>query len=100
METIITQIIPLVPSAAWPLLLVIALYAYINMQRKSTKAERDQDSQEIHDAILKLQFKVSELDGRTVNHAEILDDLRNQLGILNSNISRLSAVIDMMNSKK
>ena len=35
-----------------------------------------------------------------MNHAELLDDIRNQLGILNSNISRLSAVIDMMNSKK
>ena len=45
MESVISQIIPLVPAAAWPLILVIIgcafLYFKINGQRKETKKERD-----------------------------------------------------------
>lgn len=63
--------------------------------RQETKTARDNDSQAIHDDILKLKFKVNELDGRTVHHADLLEDLREQVATLNSNISKLSVQIEM-----
>lgn len=63
--------------------------------RQETKTARDNDSQEIHDDILKLKFKVNELDGRTVHHADLLEDLREQVATLNSNISRLTVQLEM-----
>ena len=63
--------------------------------RQETKAARDNDSQTIHDDILKLKFKVSELEGRTVHHADLLEDLREQVATLNSNISKLTVQLEM-----
>lgn len=63
--------------------------------RQETKLQRNADSQAIHDDILKLKFKVNELDGRTVHHAGVLEDLREQVATLNSNISKLTVQIEM-----
>lgn len=73
------------------------VYIIVYMQRNSTKADRDKDSQELHDAVLKIQFKQSELDGRTVHHAEILDSLTQQINILNNNLSLLTQKLDYLN---
>lgn len=73
------------------------VYIIVYLQRNSTKADRDKDSQELHDAILKIQFKQSELDGRTVHHAEILDSLTQQINILNNNLSLLTQKLDYLN---
>lgn len=56
----------LVPSLGGPavaLLLVIFMYLKIQAKRKETKIERDQDSQALHDSVLKLQFDVARLKG-------------------------------------
>ena len=73
------------------------VYIIVYLQRNSTKADRDKDSQELHDAVLKIQFKQSELDGRTVHHAEILDSLSQQINILNNNLSLLTQKLDYLN---
>lgn len=73
------------------------VYIIVYLQRNNTKADRDKDSQELHDAILKIQFKQSELDGRTVHHAEILDSLTQQINILNNNLSLLTQKLDYLN---
>ena len=73
------------------------VYIIVYLQRNSTKADRDKDSQELHDAVLKIQFKQSELDGRTVHHAEILDSLTQQIHILNNNLSLLTQKLDYLN---
>lgn len=73
------------------------VYLIVYLQRNSTKADRDKDSQELHDAVLKIQFKQSELDGRTVHHAEILDSLTQQINILNNNLSLLTQKLDYLN---
>lgn len=73
------------------------VYIIVYLQRNSTKADRDKDSQELHDAVLKIQFKQSELDGRTVHHAEILDSLTQQINILNNNLSLLTQKLDYLN---
>lgn len=73
------------------------VYIIVYLQRNSTKADRDKDSQDLHDAVLKIQFKQSELDGRTVHHAEILDSLSQQINILNNNLSLLTQKLDYLN---
>ena len=102
MEQIVTTLISSLSPSSLPVVVLClgGLYLWfkfgqIEKDRKETKVERDEDSQEIHDDILKLKFKVSELEGRTVHHADLLEDLREQVATLNSNISKLTVQLEM-----
>ena len=106
MEAIITTIIQYISPAALPLVIVVvaAIFFYfkfnsITKDRESTKIQRDNDSQTIHDDILKLKFKVTELDGRIVKHESIIEDMRQQLSELNANIVRLAVVVEELAKK-
>ena len=66
----------------------------VETDRFETKQQRDTDSQNLHDDVLKLKFKVNELDGRTVHHADVLEDLRTQVATLNANISKLTIQLE------
>ena len=94
MEDTIQQ---LITSGPVGIIAAAVVYVIVYLQRNSTKADRDKDSQELHDAVLKIQFKLSELDGRTVHHAEILDSLSQQINILNNNLSLLTQKLDYLN---
>lgn len=100
MLEIISTILPYITPSALPVILVVlgGLYIYkrIDGERSKTKEIRDMDSQQIHDDLLKLKFKVSELDGKTVKHEQVIDDLREQINILNQNVVRLSVVIEQL----
>lgn len=72
----------------------------VESDRKVTKASRDEDSQNLHDAVLKHTFQIDQLVGSSQHHEDILDDLRNQLNILNTNIAKLSVTIDNMYNKE
>lgn len=96
------EVFKLVSPSALPLVVVLlgGLYLWLKFgrmekDRQVTKIQRDSDSQDIHDDILRLKFKVNELDGRTVHHADILEDLRTQVATLNSNISKLTVQLEM-----
>lgn len=102
MEHIVTSLIGALSPSALPVVVLClgGLYLWFKFgrmekDRQETKVERDNDSQEIHDDILKLKFKVSELEGRTVHHADLLEDLREQVATLNSNISKLTVQLEM-----
>lgn len=103
MLEIIQAILPHIAPSALPLVVVIlgGLYIYrkIGGERARTKEIRDTDSQKIHDDILKLQFKVTEIDGRTVKHEQVIDDLREQINLLNTNVVRLSVVIEKLSER-
>lgn len=106
MDSVITTILPYISPAALPLIIVViaALFFYfkfnsLTKDRENTKIQRDNDSQTIHDDILKLKFKVSELDGRTVKHESIIEDMRQQLAELNTNIVRLAVVVEELAKK-
>lgn len=100
MIEVISTILPYITPSALPIVLVVlgGLYIYkkIDSERNKTKEIRDNDSQKIHDDILKLQFKVSEIDGRTVKHEQVIEDLREQINLLNTNVVRLSVVIEQL----
>ena len=100
MEQLITLIAPYIPAACWPLVLVAGLYFIINKQRKDTKQTRDQDSLKLHDDILSLKFKVTNLEGQSVNHDQLISDLREQISTLNTNLVRLSVILDRMEEHK
>lgn len=96
------EVFKLISPTALPLVVVLlgGLYLWLKFgrmekDRQETKIQRDSDSQGIHDDILRLKFKVNELDGRTVHHADILEDLRTQVATLNSNISKLTVQLEM-----
>ena len=102
MEQIVTTLIGALSPSALPVVVLClgGLYLYFKFgrmekDRQETKAQRNADSQEIHDDLLKLKFKVNELDGRTVHHADLLEDLREQVATLNSNISKLTVQLEM-----
>lgn len=102
MEQIITSVLSSMSPSALPVVVLClgGLYLWFKFgrmekDRQDTKVARDADSQEIHDDILKLKFKVTELDGRTVHHADLLEDLREQVATLNSNISKLTVQLEM-----
>ena len=100
MLEIISTILPYITPSALPVILVVLggiyIYKRIDGERSKTKEIRDTDSQQIHDDLLKLKFKVSELDGKTVKHEQVIDDLREQINILNQNVVRLSVVIEQL----
>lgn len=102
MEQLITTLISALSPSALPVVVLClgGLYLYFKFgrmekDRQETKAARDSDSQNLHDDILKLKFKVNELDGRTVHHSNLLEDLREQVAVLNSNISKLTVQLEM-----
>lgn len=100
MEQLISIIAPYIPAACWPLVLVAGLYFIINKQRKDTKQTRDKDSLKLHDDILSLKFKVTNLEGQSVNHDQLIADLREQISTLNTNLVRLSVILDRMEDNK
>ena len=99
-----SQFISLISSVdphSLPLVVVIIAVSFlyfkfrkVETDRLETKQQRDTDSQKLHDDVLKLQFKVNELDGRTVHHADVLEDLRTQVATLNANISKLTIQLE------
>ena len=102
MEQIVTTLIGALSPTALPVVVLClgGLYLWFKFgrmekDRQETKVARDNDSQTIHDDILKLKFKVTELEGRTVHHADLLEDLREQVATLNSNISKLTVQLEM-----
>lgn len=94
MTEIITALLPYIPSNAISLVVVVIVYLYIQSKRKETKIERDADSQEIHDKLLKLEFDVTNIKGNVGHHQDVLDDLRNQINVLNGNIIKLTVSLD------
>lgn len=103
MEQLITTVISTLSPSALPIVVVVVAGLFFFYKFKSlehdriiTKANRNAESKDIHDDILKLKFKVNALEGNNVHHQEVLDDLREQISILTTNIAKLSAQIEMM----
>lgn len=79
----------LVLTAAAGLLKVWTDLAKVKTDRLATKTERDKDSLEIHDQILKHSFQLQQLKDAQSLTATVVDDLRDTCSQLNSNIVKL-----------
>lgn len=105
MEQIITSIITSLSPAALPLVVVIVAGLYFFYKFKSleqdriiTKQQRDSDSQEVHDKILKLEFKTTELSGIVNLHRDKLDQIERQLCTVNEQLIRLNMSVEHLSA--
>ena len=96
METLVPQVLPYIGSSALPLLIVVLFYIKIKNDRARTKSERDNDSQKIHDDVLRLQFEMTSMKGVTDLHRETLSDLQKQMQIVVKELVELNCSIKLI----
>lgn len=84
-----------------PLVVVIIAIAYlyfkfhkVEADRSETKLQRDTDSQNLHDDVLKLKFDVSNLNGVVDLHKNKLDSIDQQLAIVNQELVKLNVQVE------
>lgn len=93
MEALAT-VLPFIPQAAIPLVICVCFYLFIQSKRKETKNERDKDSQEIHDDIIKLKFEVQALKDDKVLVHTVQTDLQEQVNQLTTAVAKLSVSVE------
>lgn len=105
MEAIIPQIIAALSPTALPLVVIIVAGLYffykfksLEQDRMTTKQQRDSDSQDVHDKILKLEFKMTELSGIVNLHRDKLDQIERQLCTVNEQLIRLNMSVEHLSN--
>ena len=82
MESVIATVAPLVPVAAWPVIIVVLgcafIYYKIKSERKVTKESRDKDTEEMKTEIALLKNELDRLKALNLEAklAQILTDLQ------------------------
>ena len=101
MEAIINTLIPALSPSALPLVVVVvaALYFYYKLRelekdRSNTKQLRDNDSQEVHDTLLKHGFEITNLKGIVDLHKDKLESIDEQLSIVNQELCKLNLQVE------
>ena len=99
----LVDIIKLCSPSAIPLVVVLlgGFWIYrktqnIEQARRVTKAERDLDSQKMHDDILRLQFEMTSVKGVIDLHRETLTDLQKQMQIVVKELVELNCSIKLI----
>lgn len=105
MEAIVSTIVTALSPTALPLVVVIVAGLYffykfksLEQDRIATKQQRDSDSQEVHDKILKLEFKMTELSGIVNLHRDKLDQIERQLCTVNEQLIRLNMSVEHLSA--
>lgn len=100
-ESIISSILAAISPSALPIVVVILGLAYlyfkfnkVEKDREVTKQQRDNDSQVIHDDILKLKFDVTNLQGIVNLHKDKLESIDKQLGLVNQELVKLNIQVE------
>lgn len=100
-ESIITTIVSAISPSALPLVVVVVAVVYfyfkfkgLEKDRESTKELRDNDSQTLHDKVLKHDFQITQLRDNQSLNATAVDDLRDQVSLLNTNIVKLTVIVE------
>ena len=96
MEQLIPQILPYIGPSALPLLIVVLFYIKIKNDRAKTKVERDNDSQQMHDDVLRLKFEMTSVKGIIDLHRETLNDLQKQMQIVVKELVELNCSIKLI----
>ena len=94
MEQLVPQVLPYIGSSALPLLIVVLFYIKIKNDRAKTKVERDNDSQQMHDDVLKLKFEVTGLKDIVNLHRDKLESIDKQLNIVNQELVKLNMTVE------
>lgn len=88
MTALIVAITSLVANLAI-LVKVVTDKIKLTNDRLATKAERDRDSQDLHDTVLKYGFQIQQLKDQQALTSTVVDDLRDTCATLNTNIVKL-----------
>lgn len=96
MESTLASLIPTLGGPAIALIVVIYLYLKITSQRKATAIERDKDSQELHDKILKHDFEITNLKGDLSLQHNVNDDLNKQIVELSKAVAQFSVAVETL----
>ena len=96
MEQLIPQVLPYIGPSALPLLIVVLFYIKIKNDRAKTKVMRDEDSQKMHDDLLRLQFEMTSVKGVIDLHRETLTDLQKQMQIVVKELVELNCSIKLI----
>lgn len=67
--------------------------AEIKAERNETKAERDRDSQDLHDKVIKLECAVESHDKTIERQAELIEKSSNEIACINKTLAELNANI-------
>lgn len=97
MAALIVAITSLVGNLAL-LVKVITDKMKLTNERLATKTERDRDSQELHDMVLKHGFQISQLKDQQALTSTVVDDLRDTCATLNTNIVKLDTNVSNLTS--
>ena len=90
----LATILSYVPQTAIPIVVVAIAYLKINSDRKNTKVERDKDSLELHDKMLKHDFLIGQLKDNYQFMRTVLDDLRDTTNNINLAICKLDSSVN------
>lgn len=96
MESLFTTLAPIIGPGGIGILAAVYVYLKINSQRKETKSQREKDSIELHDKILKHDFEISRLKGDLDQQRNLNSDLSNQINILSQSVAKFSVAVDML----
>ena len=69
----------------------------VRAERQETKAQRDRDSMDLHDQVLKNSFEVANMKGRIDLHDEKLDDINKQTLLLTKQLAEVCVKLDVVN---
>ena len=62
--------------------------------RASTKASRDKDSQDLHDAVMKNTWEITQLKDMSGHRDQVIEQLQQQITILNSTMATTNVKLD------
>lgn len=101
MNNLITSLVSALNPSSIPLVLVCIVVVYLwfkfkdtEKDRSETKLQRDNDSQILHDDVLKLKFDVSNLNGIVELHKNKLESIDQQLAIVNQELVKLNVQVE------
>lgn len=66
----------------------------LKKDRAETKEARDKDSQVLHDLVLKHDFAITTIKDNQALHNTVIDDLKDSVAVLNTNVVKLGVVVD------
>lgn len=96
MESALASLLPTIGAPAIAVIIVVYLYLKLTNARKETKVERDKDSQDIHDKLLKHDFEIARVRGELDQQRNLNSDLSNQINILSQSVAKFSVAVDML----
>lgn len=81
-------------TAGAGLLKVWTELAKVKADRLATKENRDKDSMEVHDTILKQGFQIQQCRDALALYQTVQEDLKTELNLLNTNVAKLTVVVE------